>query len=78
MMSIMDMGRSMFLRSDPPSSEKASHLTHTMNEAKYTPVASACVVIAMMGASTEKNISCAMLTSDLVDTDIYNVALSSG
>ena len=77
MMNMMDVGRPMFLRCVPPSSGKAIHLMHRRNEAKYTPVTSACVVIAMMDICV-KNISCAMSTSDRVDTDIYNVALSSG
>ena len=49
MMNMMSVGGLRSLRSDPPSSEKASHLTHRRNVAKYMPVASACVVVAMRG-----------------------------
>ena len=44
--------------------------------AKYRPVASACVVVAMIGTSRSRAVTrksiCVMSTFDRVDTDIYN------
>jgi len=53
------------LRSVPPSSEKTSHRTHTRNEAKYAPVATACVTIAVIYAPMNDSISSTVTTPDL-------------
>ena len=60
----------MTLRRLPPSSEKMSHRRHKRNEAKYTPIRSACKVVAMIYALMTESIISMISTSNSIYTAV--------
>jgi len=65
MVVMIKKGKWMGLRRVPPLSEKMSHRRHTRNEVKYTPVKSACKVVAMVNALMTDNIWSTTATCNL-------------